>query len=78
MCVFVYLLVDLVSSADGVVVEGVDGSLVVPGQMSRMQRHVGLHSLVEGVDQTWNRVNKIWTSTCSQSADLGLLSFVCF
>jgi hypothetical protein len=25
---------------------------VVPGQMSRMQRHVGLHSLVEGVDQT--------------------------
>jgi len=52
MCVFVYLLVDLVSSADGVVVEGVDGSLVVPGQMSRMQRHVGLHSLVEGVDQT--------------------------
>ena len=47
-----YLLVDLVTPAHGAVVDGVDGALVIPGQLGRMKRQVGLHGLVKSVSQT--------------------------
>ena len=55
--VHAYLLVDLVTPAQGAVVDGVDGALVIPGQLGRMKRQVGLHGLVESIRQTLKNDN---------------------
>jgi hypothetical protein len=53
----VYLLINLESSSDRSMVQGVEGTIVVPGQLGRVQGDVGLYRLVECVDQTFMSKN---------------------
>ncbi len=46
-----YLLVDLVSPPNGLVVERVQGAVVAPGQLGRVQGQVGPDGLVQGHEE---------------------------